>query len=331
MGSTRKTVLVAAGVAVALALLALTGLARPGADDQPVAASGADIPGRMLVRGVLPGRPQADGPVRVVPGGARMAGLARLRCRRLHASPAGPVLCLRVSSNGFDYEAVMLDGAGRTVARRPVAGFPSRVRVSPDGRYGAYTAFGDFDEGYFSGTEFFSTDTRILDMRTGAVLLRLEDLDVRRDGAPVADLAYAELWGVTFGAGGRFYATAGLPRERGHLLIAGRVGSRRARVVGDHVECPSLSPDGTRIAYKRRIGKSDRWRLHVRRLDGGGDVALAERRSIDDQPEWIGDDRVAYSDGRAVFAVPADGSGAPERLAGRATSPAWLPQVGGAR
>lgn len=285
------------------------------------------FPGRLLVRAVTAGAPDRDGALYEISAGGDPAPAGGPRCRRFHASAAGPALCLRVSANGFDYEAVPLDRRLRPVARTRFAGVPSRARVSPDGRYGAFTAFESEGQGYLVDTGQFSAATRILDMRDGRVLLRLEDLDVRGPGGRRIPLPGADLWGVTFGEDDRFYATLAPGGETSHLLIAGRVGSSRALVVADRVECPSLSPSGDRIAYKRRIGNTNRWRLHVRELATGRDLALAEARSIDDQPEWLGDRAVAYSDGEAVYAVPADGDGRPRLLVERATSPAWLPSM----
>jgi hypothetical protein len=34
-------------------------------------------------------------------------------------------------------------------------------------------------------------------------------------------------------------------------------------VIHDNVECPSLSPDGTRIGYKRLIDDRGHWGFHV--------------------------------------------------------------------
>ena len=38
----------------------------------------------------------------------------------------------------------------------------------------------------------------------------------------------------------------------GFELIEGRISDRSAEVIGDDVECPSLSPDATRLAFKQR-------------------------------------------------------------------------------
>ena len=50
-------------------------------------------------------------------------------------------------------------------------------------------------------------------------------------------------------------------------------------------ECPSLSPDQTRIAYKKRLESKARgiWRLAVLDLRTGQESLLAETRSVDDQ------------------------------------------------
>ena len=61
-------------------------------------------------------------------------------------------------------------------------------------------------------------------------------------------------------------ATASTPRMATGgktYLIEGSVAERTARVLHENVECPSLSPDGTRIAYKSRTDSDDvPWRLH---------------------------------------------------------------------
>jgi len=281
----------------------------------------------LLVRTIDERAPLGDG--RLVElsskGDARQVG--QLACKRVHAVAGGPGLCLGLDETGVDYDGVVFDDRYRERRRFPIDGIPDRARVSPDGRYGAYTSFDERGAvGYFAGTSKFTTYTRVVDMRTGKPVLRLEDLRLSLRGQPL-DSSSANLWGVTFAGGGRFYATAALTGV--YYLIEGELGSARARVVRERVECPALSPDGTRIAYKRRIGDDNRWRYHVLDLASGRDVALAERRSVDDQPEWLDDDTIVYSDDRDLFAVPADGGGRPVRLAAGATSPAALGAGGG--
>jgi Tol biopolymer transport system component len=134
------------------------------------------------------------------------------------------------------------------------------------------------------------------------------------------------VWGVTFAGADRFYATVG---SRGQTwLVRGDLAARTLTGLDRGVECPSLSPDGTRVAYKRRPDP-DRaaWRLHVLDLRTGRDVALAETRNVDDQAEWLDDGTVLYGLPRSgsatdVWAVPADGRGAPRVFIPDAWSPA---------
>jgi hypothetical protein len=262
--------------------------------------------GRLFTTGLAPGeRPRAS---------------SEMSCERVHENAAGNGLCLAAKPHGFDYQAIVYGPGRRPLRRFSIPGVPDRARVSPDGRYAGFTAFLS-GHTYSAGVRSFSTHTAIVDMRAGKPLFNLDQLDVTRDDEPF-ERADANFWGVAFADGDRFYATLGSGGH--HYLLEARVSTRQARVIGEHMECPSPSPDGTRIAYKRRIGKQDRWRLHVLDLRSGRDHALAEPRSIDDQPEWLDDATIVYSDDRNVYAVPADGSGRPHRLVARASSPVAL-------
>ncbi len=121
----------------------------------------------------------------------------------------------------------------------------------------------------------------------------------------------------------RFYATLGTGDH--HYLVEGSIKGREMKVLRDGVECPSLSPDGKQIAYKSRIGHSNRWHLRVLDVATLKDHGLAETDSIDDQAEWLDNDALAYSDGTNVYTVPADGSGEPGLLVRDASSPVRLP------
>jgi Tol biopolymer transport system component len=91
-------------------------------------------------------------------------------------------------------------------------------------------------------------------------------------------------------------------------------------VIAEDVECPSLSPDATRLAFKLRKGGS--WRLHVLDLKTGRRTPLAETRSVDDQVEWLDDGRILYGYQGDVWVVPADGKGRPRVYLNDALSPA---------
>jgi hypothetical protein len=264
------------------------------------------------------------------PDGPR--ALTGLKCERVYATRTNG-LCLPRPGALRAARAVAFDAQLSPGHQLPITGVPSRTRLSRDGTLAAMTSF---VAGHSYAQAGFSTATTIYDLRTGRSYGNLEEFRVLRDGKPyrAADL---NVWGVTFATGPRFYATVA---SRGRLWLAeGDVVKRELRTARQDVECPSLSPDGTRIAYKKRSETEPiRWRLHVLDLRTGHDVALAETRSIDDQVEWLDDKQVLY--GRAhqrsdnpdtfvrdetdVWTVPADGSGRPRILIAHAWSPAVI-------
>ena len=239
-------------------------------------------------------------------------------CERVYAVPAGGICIARSRSLTGAYEAQVLGSDGRLRHKVGLEGVPSRTRVSADGRYGATTTFVTGDS--YAKPGEFSTRTLIIDMRRGESIADLETFTVWREGR-VVDAADVQFWGVTFARDSdRFFATLATAGKT--YLIAGRVSTRTARVIHDNVECPSLSPDGTRIGYKKLVDDDGTWRFHVLDLASGADVALAETRSVDDQLEWLDDRNLLYHSGEDIWTVPADGGGAPRRFLAHADSPA---------
>jgi dipeptidyl aminopeptidase/acylaminoacyl peptidase len=242
-----------------------------------------------------------------------------LACARVHFA-ADRGLCL-VPENGFyksAYSAKIIGSDFRTQRKIQLTGLPSRARVSPDGRYGATTAF---VAGHSYAQDTFSTQTMLIDMAKGSVLANVEqDFIVTREGRRIKDVDF-NFWGVTFARdSNRFFAT--LKTGGKTYLIEGDVRSRRARVLRENVECPSISPDNTRLAYKKQMGK--RWRFHVLDLTTMVETPLADTRGVDDQVEWLDNDHLlyAFSPPAAIWVIPADGSGAPRKFLSDALSPA---------
>lgn len=94
---------------------------------------------------------------------------------------------------------------------------------------------------------------------------------------------------------------------------------------------PLPLPDGTRIAYKKRVkglSADAPWRLYVLDLRTLHETPLAETRSVDDQAVWSDAHTLTYAlpgdYGADLYTVPADGTGAPHRLTKAAVSPAYL-------
>ncbi|MDG4826372.1 hypothetical protein O7635_31360 [Asanoa sp. WMMD1127] len=256
------------------------------------------------------------------PAGSRT--VSAVECVRVYAA-AGTGICLQPATP-WTYKAVVLDRNLAPVRSVDIPGLPNRARVSPSGRFVAWTTFVGGDS-YNSGG--FSTRTGILDTSGGTLVASLEEFTALRDGAPVRSVD-RNFWGVTFAADDNtFYATMSTGGHR--YLMKGDLAGRTLRTVADNVECPSLSPDGRRIAFKHAIdGDPTRgWRLSVLDLATLAVTPLAESTSVDDQPAWLDAGTIGYTvrqaDGRPdVWSVPADGSGAPRLLVPGAESPAAL-------
>lgn len=315
------TALCIAGGAIYLVLAALNPN-QVTTDARPLASrDGTELAGsQLMVRAVDRNDPRLNGRVFVVKDGRprQLVGDGPA-CERVYFA-GGRGLCLATAETGVSYEATIFDSSLRPLKQLRLAGVPSRARVSSDGRYGAMTVF--VNGHAYLGAGGFSTATTIVEMRSGDQLGNLESFEVIKDGKPF-DAADFNFWGVTFARdSNRFYATL---RTSGHYyLVEGNVRQRTMRVVRDGVECPSLSPDGTRIAYKSRIGDENRWRLKVLDLATLSAHPVADRRSIDDQVEWLDDSTLIYSDSFDVYTVPADGSGAPRMVLRDASSPVSL-------
>ncbi|WP_367325808.1 hypothetical protein [Streptomyces sp. HUAS ZL42] len=257
------------------------------------------------------------------PGGDR--AVSKTKCDRIYAA-VRTVACLYADGVLGTVTMRILDTNLRERKAIEVSGVPNRVRVSASGRMVSWTAFVGGDS---YATLNFATRTGIYDTKTKTLFKTLETFSVVKDGKPYqsVDVNY---WGVTFtDDDNTFYATM---YTKGHrYLVQGDFAARTVRTLRDRFECPSLSPDGTRIAFKSPInGDSTKgWRLSVLNLATSRITQTAETRSVDDQAAWLDNSTLAYAqqhdDGtKDLWAVPADGSGKPKLLLQNAHSPAAL-------
>ncbi|WP_309113440.1 hypothetical protein [Saccharothrix sp.] len=244
-----------------------------------------------------------------------------MSCQRVYRA-GGTTVCLRLAGPGPTYAAeISRDGAViRTV---PLPGAPSRAKVSASGRVVSWTSFVTGDSYLVPGG--FSTRTGYFDLRTGEVVESLETFSAEVEGKPhtAQDVNY---WGLTVAADDRtFYATlasGGLTH-----LVKGDLADRRVTSLRRDAECPSLSPDGTKVAYKKRIGRLGPWDLAVLDLATGAERRLPGTAGIDDQATWLDNGRLAFSavpkDEKlaSIHTVPADGSTPATLVIKHATSP----------
>jgi uncharacterized repeat protein (TIGR01451 family) len=248
-----------------------------------------------------------------------------LRCLRVHFA-AGRGLCL-AEGNGppGTYAAYIFDADLKVTDDVDLGGLPSRTRISPDARYGATTAF---VTGHSYAEDGYSTETLLIDLDSGEKVANLEEFAAYKDGQQFEHETF-NYWGVTFKQdSNRFYATLG--SEEQTYLVEGDIAAREVHVLRENVECPSLSPDNTKLAFKKKVGgglSGAVWRFHVLDLATMTETPLAEARSIDDQIEWLDNEHVLYGDNADTWVMAADGSGQPRRFMSKAVSPTVLQGV----
>jgi hypothetical protein len=238
-------------------------------------------------------------------------------------------VCLR-SERGIapTYTATIYDNDQRAQLDWPLPGVPSRTRFSPDGSLVTTTAF---VTGHSYATIGFSTETAIRKTSDGTSFGNLEDWKLIIDGK-ASEPVDRNFWGVTFVDDNSFYATVGLTNESVTYLVKGDIKARTLTTVLKTVECPSLSPDGTRIAFKRVTegsGATVHWTPAIYDIATGEVTVLdVESRSVDDQIAWLDDDTLLYglansSPGDSdIWRLAADGKTKPSIYIEHAWSPA---------
>jgi hypothetical protein len=248
-----------------------------------------------------------------------------LACERVYFS-GGRGICLSTEASGTSaaHFADIFDDRFERLHRIKLTGPPSRVRVSPDGRRAGATVF---ESGHSYAQEGFSTRTTVIDLERGLTMGDLEEYTVWRDGRRFTSVDF-NFWGLTFEKDGNgFYAT--LDTRGVQYLVKGNIDRREIRIVRPDVECPSLSPDNTKLVFKRLVGARSRGWWQLSRLDlltNTETVLSTESRSVDDQVEWLDDTAVMYhitGSGTAadIWVLPVDGVSRPRRLLASAYSP----------
>jgi hypothetical protein len=247
-------------------------------------------------------------------------------CERLYATATAGVCVTATRGMAPSYGVSMLGPDLRPTTRTSLVGQPSRARMSADGRLVSTTTF---VTGHSYASTSFSTETVV--RRDGTSLGSIEGWRTTLPDGRRLTAVDRNYWGVTFAPDGdTFYATAASGDTT--WLVRGSLAAKSMTALRTDAECPSLSPDGRQVAYKKRLdnARPGVWRLAVLDLGTGRETLLAETRSVDDQVEWLDASTLLYALPREgteattsdVWSVPADGGGAPVVLIPQASSPA---------
>jgi hypothetical protein len=240
--------------------------------------------------------------------------VSALTCSRLHYA-GGRGLCAAQEQRASDVLNVAYVFDERmTIGRRFVlSGVPTRLRVSPNGRFGAITTYGEQET---SRGERLATHTGLLDLQSGQSLGDVGDFRLDNRG-PAIERPF-DVASVAFEADGeRFFATLSTDRER--YLVAGSQRERRLTVIRAGVASEALSPNGHRLVIKRLLPERGFWQLAVIDLRTWTEHDLRQGpRSVDDQVEWLDNEHVMYHDvdgeSTALGMLPIDGVNGPRLL-----------------
>ena len=282
-----------------------------------VAAQGLPAAPFVMFRNTAPG--QGFGQAATVPlaDPTGQRALSGHSCDRVYAV-MNLVSCLSTRNEiPTKFEATVYDGSLDPVESWALGGIPSRTRISADGSLLASTVF---VSGHSYAAAGFSTET-VIRGRDGTVHGNLEEFALISGGSQIK-ASDRNIWGVTFvpGQPDAFYATAS---SQGKIwLVRGSLQDKTLTVTAAGIECPSVSPDGTRIAYKKSVSGTLVGHRNIAVLDiaSGTETVLAEQRDIDDQLEWLDASTVVYG-------VPRDESGQDSDVWSLAIDPAAQPSL----
>ena len=309
---TVAAILVVIGGTTAYVVTAATDAKQSGGTEQVTQAKVGDL----LFVDLAGGQNRVE---KLADGGARTQ--TELACQRFYAA-GGTSVCLKLSGPGPTYAAEVSRG-GKPIKTVPLPGIPSRAKVSQSGNVVSWTSFVTGDS--YSVPGGFSTRTGYFDVRTGETVESLEHFAATVEGAPLT-ASDANYWGLTVGSDDRtFYAT--LASGGFTWLVKGDLVNKSVTSLRRDAECPSLSPDGTKVAYKKRIGRLGPWDLAVLDLATNTEKRLPGTAGVDDQATWLTATELAFAavpkDAKlpAVHVVPVDGSADARVLIADATSP----------
>ncbi len=228
-----------------------------------------------------------------------------LACLRLHSAENGDLICSNSSQKNaigiLDYGPLNTTWYSANLKKSVM--FPidpsnkrySRARIAKDGTTMAWTNFTS-NAGYAdSGMGYkFSTVTYVGQIIDGKpVQTNLEQWALFKNKFKISaeDLNY---WGVTFHPNNskQFLVTASV--QGIHYLAQGDMNTQQINIIHSGVECPSYSPDGKRIAFKKRATATT-WSPAILELSTLKETVFNQLGySVDDQIDWLDSQTLIY-------------------------------------
>lgn len=260
------------------------------------------------------------------PAGRRT--LTNLPCDRVDAT-VEMLSCMRIVRGiPTTFETEVMDSVQQRVARWDLPGIPSRTRVSD----GGLVATTSFVTGHSYAADGFSTETVVHGVN-GADYGNLQEFTILIDGKELSAVD-RNVWGVSFLSENEFFATVASGGKT--WLVAGNLHERTLISVTTNSECPSVSPDKTRVAYKKlRPGPGPvHWDIAVLDLDSKEEQQITLDQGFDDQLEWLDDQTLLFGQPRKgaigdsdVYSIRAEAAAQPQLLVEHAWSPSVVRQT----
>lgn len=257
------------------------------------------------------------------PGGLRE--LTQVPCDRVYTNQKVVSCLLVVRGIPPRYRASLMDNELKPLTEWPLAGIPNRTRVSNEGLV-ATTAF---VTGHSYASDSFSTETSIKSL-DGKDYGNLEDFSIMIEGQKLT-AADKNVWGVSFVDYNTFYATVASGGQT--WLVLGNLNERRMTAVLQNAECTSVSPDGSKVAYKkRRISRPGEtlvhWDAAVLDIASNKETVIGIESGFDDQLEWLDDQTLLFGLARKdtvgdsdIYSIRAKAGATPELFIEHAWSP----------
>lgn len=250
--------------------------------------------------------------------------LSQTACDRVDATTEY-ISCMRTQRGiPTTFETRILDAQANTFDEWPLPGVPSRTRISEGGLV-ATTAF---VTGHSYAADSFSTETVIKSVQ-GQNFGNLEDYSIFIDGQALTAID-RNVWGVTFATENKFYATVASAGKT--WMVEGNLEERRMNSVIQNAECPSVAPDHSKVAYKKRRAQSGlaHWDIAVFDLKTQKEIILPLEQGFDDQLEWLDSQTLLFGMPRTgsvgdsdVYSIKANANAQPQLF----IKDAWSPSV----